>query len=275
MYSGASPCNQVHVNGLQKSELRCRPLAIFLSFCCNVEKLSRLSGDSQFALFYLLSSQTGLVQRPDLQPETKTTSFSFSLATLNGSNSCHRHTKQTRRQGLRTENLFVHHRTRGEGGKPKENRAKKKKEKKRFSYHKPRLCRTQLYLQWCATARKRNRGYGQKDVLLSHLLVSAWCRFQGGEANSSRSVREQKVDKTGNISFPLFYLFAPFSSSLCLSFPLSEVAKTLPIGRKDKECSGLSPCDKMKKAPGLARRHSALVTKRCVFTTHFLCENMW
>ena len=74
------------------------------------------------------------------------TPTSFSLATIKSSSSCHRRTKQTRRQGLRTENasLFVNHRTRGEGGKPKENGAKKKKEKKRFSHHKPRLCRTQL-----------------------------------------------------------------------------------------------------------------------------------
>ena len=71
MYSGASPCNPVPENGLQKSQLRCRPLA-FLSFCCNVGKLPRLSGDSHFAFFYLLNSQTRPVQRPDLQPETKT-----------------------------------------------------------------------------------------------------------------------------------------------------------------------------------------------------------
>jgi hypothetical protein len=53
MYSEASPCNPVPESGLQKSELRCRPLPIFLYFFCNVGKLPRLSGDSRFALSYL------------------------------------------------------------------------------------------------------------------------------------------------------------------------------------------------------------------------------
>ena len=70
---------------------------------------------------------------PETRPSARDkngTPTSVALATINSSSSCHRHTKQTRRQGLRIENLLVNHRTRGEGEKPKENRAKKKKEKK-------------------------------------------------------------------------------------------------------------------------------------------------
>ena len=138
MYSGASPCNPVHVNGLQKSELRCRPLAIFLSFCCNVEKLSRLSGDSQFALFYLLSSQTGLVQRPDLQPETKTEPQPRShwprlIVRARATDTRSRGGAKDSEQKTQACSSIIVPEERKESRK----RSKEEKREKRFSYHKP------------------------------------------------------------------------------------------------------------------------------------------
>ena len=69
---------------------------------------------------------------PETRPPARDkngTPTSVALATINSSSSCHRHTKQRRRQGLRTENasLFVNHRTRGEEGKPKEKQRRKKR----------------------------------------------------------------------------------------------------------------------------------------------------
>ena len=182
----------------------------FLSFCCNAGKLPRLSGDSHFAFFYLLNSQTRPVQRTDLQPETKTEPqprshwprFIVRARATDARSS--RGAKDSEQKTQACSSIIV-----PEERKESRKRSKEEKREVSFSHHKPRLCRTQLYLQWCATARKRNRGYGQKGVPLSQLLASVWCRFQGGEAKScSRSVREQKVDKKGNSSFPFPFLFS-------------------------------------------------------------------
>ena len=154
---------------------------IFLSFCCNAGKLPRLSGYSHFAFFYLLNSQTRPVQRPDLQPETKTEPQPRSHwpRLIVRARATDTRSRRGAKDSDEQTSLFVHHRTRGEGGKPKEKQ--RKKEKNCSPYHKPRLCRTQFSLQWWVTARKRNRGYGQKGVPLSQLLASIWCRCSKGE----------------------------------------------------------------------------------------------
>jgi len=175
---------------------------------------------------------SGLFQRPDLQPETKTEPQPRShwprlIVRARATDTRSRRGAKDSEQKTQACSSIIVPEEREKSRERTERRRKKRK--KRFSYHKPRLCRTQLYLQWWAT-RKRNRGYGKKGVPLSQLLVSAWCRFQGGEANSSRRVREQKVDKkeTFRSLFPSFFISSLRSLALsAFSSPLSAVAKTL------------------------------------------------
>ena len=115
----------------------------FLSFCCNAGKLPRLSGDSHFAFFYLLNSQTRPVQRTDLQPETKTEPQPRShwprLIVRARATDIRR--RRSVKDAEQHAHLFVHHRPRGRKAERKQS---KEKEKNRFTHHKPRLCRTQL-----------------------------------------------------------------------------------------------------------------------------------
>ena len=108
-------------------------LCPFLVFFLHLQKTTKALGG--LPVYFFLPSQFTDRTCPETRPPARDkngTPTSVALATINSSSSCHRHTKQTRRQGLRTDNLFVHHRTRGEGEKPKENRAKRKKEETVF-----------------------------------------------------------------------------------------------------------------------------------------------
>jgi len=55
-------------------------------------------------------------------------------------------------------------------------------------------------------------------------------RAAAGVSESKRWIKREIVLSL----FLSYFLFAPFSSSLCLSFPLSGVAQTLPIGKRLK-----------------------------------------
>ena len=108
-------------------------------------------------------------------------------------------------------------------GRKAERKLSKEKEKNRF---------LTTRVDYAARSTSYNGGQQQergtvvmdKGVSLSRTF-SVWCRLKGGEANSwRRSVGEQKVDKNGNISFPLPFFFISSLRSLALSvFPPRSV----------------------------------------------------
>jgi hypothetical protein len=166
---------------------------------------------------------SGLFQRPDLQPETKTelqprSHWPRLIVRARATDTRSRGGAKDSEQHAR---LFVHHRTRREGGKPKENRAKNKKEKNVF-----------LITSLDSAVRSSSYNGGQqqergtvvmdKTVSLSRSFSS---QFGVGSkekpivaAGASESKRWIKRKHFGPFSL-LFYLFAPFSSSLCLFLP--------------------------------------------------------
>ena len=113
-------------------------LCPFLVFFLHLQKTTKALGG--LPVYFFLPSQFTDRTCPETRPPARDkngTPTSVALATINSSSSCHRHTKQTRRQGLRRADKPVCPSSYPRRGRKAEREAKKKKEKKRFSYHKP------------------------------------------------------------------------------------------------------------------------------------------